>query len=988
MTDYTGKQCGNYHLLRLLESGRSADVYLGKHQETDTPATVKLFHARLSQAEHDLFFSKANALARLEHTHILRIFDYDITALGALLAQEYIPNVTLRQYFPQGRPLPLDTIVSYIAQIGEGSQYAHDHSIVHGDLRPENVLLGRQDEALLDNFTIEIIQQHTPVEHPLYPAQEALSPASDQYALAALAYEWLNGTSPAHLSADEIRERQRAWPPSLRDQSAEASGMRPETRKAMSEQMAAEFPTYAHPLYKALDPDPTQRYESIREFVEHFTLYSRISMGKADAAARTEVRSIGGFIFKREEARQEVPAGSLRNPFGAGSTFSTHPANAVSLSPDGKRVAFGGWDNTVVVCEVIEGGNSFTYTNHTGHIREITWSPDGRYIASATFAMQDNDVQVWEATTGEHVATLPGYTLPLAWSADGRSLVVSSAGTNSRISIWHPFSGEIFFTYEESLGTRAAAWSPAGERLALVMGNGYVQVWTVPREASSHNVSLLTTYRGHYGSVNALAWSPDGQYIASGGDDATVQVWNAATREGLYIYRYQDEHVTNVGWSPDGRRVRSSAQDRSLREWDAFSGEHVASFTAHMRPKEEWSGGRVVWTPTVSHIASGFSVRRVHVVDMRAGKLFVCRAPAPTVEVIGHAPESLTETTQHDTRVLSGGSSRRTQSSKGVQIWGQDTSKRVRYTGHSGAVSSLAWSPDSRRIASAGYDTAIRVWDATTRALIYTYREQRDPIVAVAWSPDGRAIAAGSLDATVTIWDVVKGVLLFTYRGHSDELTALAWSPDSQYIASASKDRAVHVWQATSGATRLVYRESTSAVLTVAWSPAGHFIACGSEKQVHVWDAATGQHAFTYRGHTGEITALAWSPDGRRIASGSDWMHRVDEQGKGFFDDTPTLHVWDATSGEHVALCAYDIHRTRINSVTWSPAGTLLATTDVFRRVLVYDGESGEAVAVIHDRQEGRNRQTGQLLCVAWSPDGTRIAASSSSGEVSIWPEW
>jgi len=221
----------------------------------------------------------------------------------------------------------------------------------------------------------------------------------------------------------------------------------------------------------------------------------------------------------------------------------------------------------------------------------------------------------------------------------------------------------------------------------------------------------------------------------------------------------------------------------------------------------------------------------------------------------------------------------------------------VTYLGHSkgSGVLAVAWSPDSKYIASAGGDNTVQVWDAFTGNNSIVYNNHRIHLTTawldmrgdwalsvntVAWSPDGLHIASGADDERVHIWNASTGNTLVIYRGHVEELNSLAWSPDGSRIASGGADERIQIWDAASGNTYFTYRGHASNVKAVAWSPSGHYIAsAGKDKTVQVWDATSGETLFTYRGHTKGVEAIAWSPDGMRIASGAD-------------DDT--VHVWQA----------------------------------------------------------------------------------------------
>ena len=161
------------------------------------------------------------------------------------------------------------------------------------------------------------------------------------------------------------------------------------------------------------------------------------------------------------------------------------------------------------------------------------------------------------------------------------------------------------------------------------------------------------------------------------------------------------------------------------------------------------------------------------------------------------------------------------------------------------------------------------------------YSGHTGTVYAVAWSPDGRRIASGSDDNTVQVWDAMDGYRLLTYRGHTAPVRGVAWSPDSTRIASASQDGTVQVWDAANGRHRLAYRDQTAPLWAVAWSPSGACLASAtgntSDEQlretVQVRNAATGQPLMSYpvpssAGYADGTLSVAWSPDSASLASG------------------------------------------------------------------------------------------------------------------------
>ncbi len=150
MTDRVGQQFGNYHLIRLLGHGGFADVYLGEHIHLNTLAAIKMLDTRLAGDEIAQFRNEARTIARLEHPHIVRVLDFGVEDRTPFLVMSYAPNGTLRQRHPKGTRLLPGDVLSYIKQVTDALQYAHNEKLIHRDIKPENMLLDRNNEILLD----------------------------------------------------------------------------------------------------------------------------------------------------------------------------------------------------------------------------------------------------------------------------------------------------------------------------------------------------------------------------------------------------------------------------------------------------------------------------------------------------------------------------------------------------------------------------------------------------------------------------------------------------------------------------------------------------------------------------------------------------------------------------------------------------------------------------------------------------------------------
>ncbi len=265
MNDRVGQQLGNYRLLRLLGEGGQASVYLGEHIYLRSQAAVKVRHTVLTDEERAVFLQEAQSLVQLTHPHIVRVLDFALQDGLPFLVMEYAPHGTLRQRHPRGARLPLDVILPYVQQVASALQYTHDQGLIHRDVKPENMLLNSHDEVLLSDFGLVMLAPHLLSSEVTEPMEQALAgttsylapeelrgraqPASDQYALGVVVYEWLCGKPPFQGPFLEVAVKLvSAQPPPLREQVPELP------------------PGVEEVVLRALAKEPEQRFASVQDF--------------------------------------------------------------------------------------------------------------------------------------------------------------------------------------------------------------------------------------------------------------------------------------------------------------------------------------------------------------------------------------------------------------------------------------------------------------------------------------------------------------------------------------------------------------------------------------------------------------------------------------------------------------------------------------------------------------------------------------------------
>jgi serine/threonine protein kinase len=264
MADLAGQVFGNYRLVHLLGQGGFADVYLAQHIHLNSQVAIKVLQIRLVGSTLEQFRNEGRSIASLVHPNIVRVFDFGIEHGIPFLVMDYAPHGTLRQRHPKGTVLSPASILPYVKQVALALHYAHSNKLIHRDIKPENMLVGARGEVLLSDFGLVLPAQSTGSQTAKemagtlpYMAPEQINgkprPASDQYALGIVIYEWLSGKRPFEGSVVEIATQHMMTPPA-----------------PLYGQIAGVSLAVQEVLFTALAKDPQHRFASMQAFAAAF----------------------------------------------------------------------------------------------------------------------------------------------------------------------------------------------------------------------------------------------------------------------------------------------------------------------------------------------------------------------------------------------------------------------------------------------------------------------------------------------------------------------------------------------------------------------------------------------------------------------------------------------------------------------------------------------------------------------------------------------
>ena len=549
-----------------------------------------------------------------------------------------------------------------------------------------------------------------------------------------------------------------------------------------------------------------------------------------------------------------------------GLSISRIPIMCLEYSPDGRFIASGSFaprlplknsPGVVTIWDAETGKMALRFDGQLGVVLSLAYSPDGLQVASSSIN-PDNSFVVWEAKTGKVLKVIRGHSSQIhriRYSPDGR--LIATSDTDGKVGIWNASTFEpIRMMDAHTAPIVGMEFASNGLRYATAGDDGLVRVWET---ATGTKVQEM---RGHGGAALGVAFSPDGKRIASGGFDKTVRLWDAETGKEKVTLRGHTDTVWSVAFSPDGQRLVSASFDQEARIWDASpvkesSGPGLFSLVGH---KDRVNG--VAFSPDGGLLASGSWDNSVRLWDAKTG------------------------------------------------------ASRLVLEGHKGSVWGVAFSTDGGRVASASWDHKVKIWDTASGRELLTFSGHTAPVHGVAFSPDGKRLVSGGFDGNVKVWDASSGEVIAHCDGFVFPILAVAFSPDGKRVASGGADRSVKVWDAGSGKALLTLKNHEAAVHGVAFSPDGkRLVSGGWDHTVRVWDISpegpsdpSRRELRTIKDHRDRVSGVAFSPDGSRIASASE---------------DKTVRVWEATTGKELAS---HLHRGAVWSVAFSPDGKRLAT--------------------------------------------------------------
>lgn len=972
-----GTRLGRYRLIEQLGEGGYGTVYLAE-QEEPVRRQVALKIIKLGMDTRSViarFEAERQALALMDHPNIAKVLDAGATDTGRpFFVMEFVRGLSIVHFCDEQR-LTVTRRIQLFIQVCQAIQHAHQKGIIHRDIKPSNILVTLGDGQpipkvidfgiakavegrLADRTLVTVAEQF--IGTPAYMSPEQadrehldVDTRSDIYSLGVVLYELLTGFTPFEskglLSGGLEQARRTILEVEPPTPSTRLGTLKPEVLANTARQHGTEgtrLPGLIRGdldwiVVKCLEKDRTRRYETANGLA-------------AD--------------LRRHLRHEPVVAGPPGWGYRLGKGIQRHRV-AVTMAGVIALILVGGLG--LSLGQAVRATRAEREQKHQATLADTARQRAERGEAASRdllyFATMNRVRHAWEEENMVSVG----------------QLLKDVAGYDQRGFEWYFWHGQLRRDVRTFRGHSApvtgAEFLPDGRRVVSSSLDGAAKVW------DAGDGAILRTLVEPSGAITAQTVASDGRRVITGSRTGMVAVWDPETGTSTLRFQAASTEIDGLALSPDSRFLLTTSLGQPIGLWDIDSGRNLGQFGEHLR-----RGKSIAFLPDSQQILS-------------ADLVAVCFWELPTLkkrfrfQIAGMGDTFAT--------APNGRSILLAESGPQASLWNMiQYQPLVTFTGHSSAITAVAFSPDGRAVLTGDLKGTTRSWTLTGDPLL-TFKGHQGRITSAAFSPNVQWIVTGSADGTAKIWSAALPRVLELQTaapGYTREIRCMALMPDERRLVTGDANGAVRIWEFASGREIRSLAGHDDEIGSLALSQDGRQIATGSwDHTARLWDADTGSERRVLRGHQGRITGVAWSPDG-------EWVVTADDVGE--------ARIWETATG--IERFRFH-HGPGFSTVACSPDGRWIAAGGVDGvvtlwesasgrwvrtvgagdtiRVLMFSPDSQRVIAGLHDgRGLGWESATGdlqllmaghssELRSVAFSPDGSRILTAGGDGTLRLW---
>jgi WD40 repeat protein/tRNA A-37 threonylcarbamoyl transferase component Bud32 len=960
---------GDYELLEEIARGGMGVVYKARQKSLNRIVAIKMILAGqfASKQIAQRFKSEAGAAAILQHPSIVAVHEVGVHDGQHFFSMDYVEGQNLSQLVGN-RPLAPQKAARYVKLVAEAIHYAHQQGILHRDLKPSNVLIdAATDQPRVTDFglakrldgesSLTVTGQVLGSPNFMPPEQASgtrgkVGRQSDVYGLGGILYFLLTARAPFQgesLEAilGEVLHREPVAPrllnPSVpRDLETiclKCLEKEPEKRYTNAQALAGDLGRFLNDEPIAARPvgllGKTWRWCRRKPLIASFAaatalLLLTVGIGSPLAALRID--------REREKLRLNLYAADMKLAHQAWRDGLLEEARQVL---DRHRPVAGQKD-----------------------LRGFEWRLLWRLLHEAEPAVSLKGIKEWGSL--RRVGDILYHQTGSDWKA-------------WRIPTWD----ELRFAHD----INSNPWWCDERRLTAFEADDRARTLTV------HELPSLTKRAtiALPGPRDWITMAPDRQTLGIGfknGDRYQVMIWDLARDQSVGILGSYGQDLVMLEFSPDSRKLLVGCRDQTIDLWDVQA---LNRLPGHSRIQRRAFQGQ--FTPDGQTV-----VLTAHLNSPQVTIWNWHQEQEPTV--LEHPPF----VNAHD--IASDGSRLATGAWDGtVRIWDRHTLRLLwNFKAHRDRVTSVVFSPDNRRLATGGTDRVVRVWDLDSQTSVADIRGHLEEVTSVEFSGDGQSLFTVSSDGAVKVWDIRAVAHANQLVGHSAYVRGLAVWPDETRLVSVDDKGVLKIWDTITRTEISSYQADSERVMDIALSPNTNHLAWISHTALTVvafQTQRTNRLSFEY--HDYLIKRVRFSPDSREVAYAVNQQVRrlqIETQESSLFATCKgiVLAITYASGGKHIVtgdhqgwVMMWDrqtrkklfedrAHSSLARDVQVSIDGKRLATCG-WDGILKLWRVEGDQLHLEHTAP----RQTGALIALAFSPDGTRLFSVSRAGDIKIW---
>ncbi|MBL9136263.1 MAG: protein kinase [Verrucomicrobiales bacterium] len=1010
---------GGYELLEELARGGMGVIYRARQPRLNRIVAVKVLAAgQFASAEFfERFRTETETAASLSHPNIVPIYEVGECEGQPFFSMRFVEGGTLAEPRSQvGTRLSEREAATLLAKLSRAVHFAHQHGVLHRDIKPGNVLLDLEGEPHLSDFGLaKLIEKESSLTHtlallgtPSYMSPEQargeakhLTTAVDVYGLGAVFYQMLTGRPPfeGQTTVDTVRqvlEREPRRPSTLRrgiDRDLETICLKcleknPAQRYGSAEALADE-------LGRWLRKEPIQArrstwLERILKWIQRnpkiATLAILLHLVLAAGLAGIILMSVRLSAANRDKDKANVQiAKNLRefewqriDELVSTSKRGVALANLSDFlrQDPSNRAAATRLVSMLSRCRFVLP--TIAPLRHGAPVNSLSLSSDEQRALTSSV---DGECHLWDLADGKKLATLPHRVKVNEVVLVAEDRMALSTCQDGSFWLWDLSQEQVLFEFPKAPNVKiGAVVSRDGRRAALIDSESSMQVWDLPTQ---QRVGPSLTMPS--GVLRAM-FGRDADTLAISSADGTIRIWRLRGAVPMVSEFKVSGEPTCLEFSLDGGVLAVSRQG-SVTLWNAEEDRMMREFEAYDRQilMMEFSqdGRRLVTT--------AFD-RPLKIWDIALGQMM-----GQPIEAEG--PFSYFQLSPDGAHVA-------TRSHNGVaRIWDALTGLPVTESfEHEGSINDMRLTRDGRRVLTASHDGTLQVWQMQEAGFMDSVVKTTDNFPSACFSRDGRWVV-GTTEDRALVLDWRTGRRVGQPMAHSAQIYRLSISSDGTKVATAGWDNVGRIWNLQTGEPMTPPLVHERRLYSVSFSPDGRLLATGSEDEsARLWEVLSGRPVGAPLLHQGEVMWVRFSPDSRTLLTAStDGTARLwsCEDGKPLLGE-PLRHkgtvwtaefspdgrrvvtastdraaiIWDAASGRR--LTGPILHERTVYAARFSPDGRCILTCSEDGTARIWDAETGAPIS-----QPMRHKD--QLAQGEFSPDGRFVVTGSSDGVVRLW---